>query len=55
MRQHLPRGRWTRELLESLSWRELVEIARYPYRGSKKRAKQRIHKLERVEAKEEIQ
>lgn len=54
MRRHLPKGRWTKELLDRLSWRELSEIARYPYRGSKARAKRRIHKLERVAADDEI-
>jgi hypothetical protein len=51
MKRHLPRGRWTRELLNSLPWRELAEISRYRYRGTKKWAKRRIHKMERQAAK----
>lgn len=51
MKRHLPKGRWTRDLLDSLPWRELSEIARYPWGGSKKRAKRRIHKIERAEGK----
>lgn len=54
MKRHLPKGRWTRELLEAMNWRELSAIARYPYGGSKARAKRRIHKLERARATEEL-
>jgi hypothetical protein len=54
VKRHLPRGSWTRELLESLPWRRLSEISRYPYQGSKKRAKRRIHKLERQSAKKDL-
>lgn len=53
MKRHLPRGRWTRELLEKLPWRELAEISRYRYRGTKKWAKRRIHKMERQQAKQD--
>jgi hypothetical protein len=38
-------------MLEKMSWTELSEISRYPYRGSKKRAQRRIHKMERQQAK----
>jgi hypothetical protein len=51
MKRHLPRGRWTQELLSKMSWRELSQISRYRYRRSKKSAKRRIHKIERQEAK----
>lgn len=53
MKRHLPQGRWTRERLAAMSWRELSAIARYPYRRSKARAKQRVHKLERAAARRE--
>lgn len=53
MKRHLPPGRWTRELVEALPWRQQAEISRYPFRGSKKRAKRRIHKLDRQAAKED--
>lgn len=53
MKRHLPRGRWTRERLADLPWRELAAIARYPYRRSKAAAKRRIHKLERAKARRE--
>jgi hypothetical protein len=53
MKRHLPRGRWTRELLDAMPWRELAEISRYRYRGTKKWAKRRIHKMERQQAKQE--
>lgn len=52
---HLPKGRWTRERLESLPWRQLAAIARYPYRRSKAAAKRRIHKLERRKAARDIE
>jgi len=54
MKRHLPRGRWTRETLAGLPWRELSAISRYPYRRSKVGAKARIHKLDRAAAKREI-
>lgn len=54
MKRHLPRGRWTRERLSGLPWRELSAISRYPYRRSKAAAKHRIHKLERAQARREI-
>lgn len=54
MKRHLPKGRWTREVLADLPWRQLSEISRYPYRHSKARAKARIHKLDRAGAKQEI-
>lgn len=54
MKRHLPRGRWTRDTLADLSWRQLAEISRYPYRRSKAAAKARIHKLERAEARRQI-
>ncbi len=50
MKRHLPRGRWDTELLSGLSWRELSEISRYPYRRSKAGAKRRIHRLDRRQA-----
>lgn len=53
MKNHLPKGRWTRELLAALPWRELSEISRYRYRRSKKLAKRRIHKLERAQGRQE--
>jgi hypothetical protein len=53
VRRHLPRGRWTQEVLEVLPWRELTEISRYRYQGTKKWAKRRIHKIERQQDKEE--
>lgn len=55
MKRHLPKGRWSRETLSGLPWRELTAISRYPYRHSKARAKARIHKLERAAAKREIE
>lgn len=54
MKRHLPKGRWSRDALAGLPWRELAEIARYPWRGSKKRAKRRIHKLDRAQAAREL-
>lgn len=54
MKRHLPKGRWTRELLDGMPWRQLAEIARYPYRRSKAGAKKRIHKIERAQARKEI-
>jgi hypothetical protein len=54
MKRHLPKGRWTQELLSAMPWRELAAIARYPYRRSKRHAKRRIHKIERVQARKEI-
>lgn len=54
MKRHLPRGRWTAELLSGLPWKILSEIARYPHRGSKKGAKKRIHKLERAKARTDV-
>lgn len=54
MKRHLPRGRWTRDALAGLPWRQLAAISRYPYRNSKKRAKKRIHKLERAAARKEL-
>lgn len=38
-------------MLLRMSWKQRSEIARYFYRRSKKRAKRRIHKIERSEAK----
>lgn len=55
MKRHLPRGRWTAETLAGLPWRQLSQIARYPYRHSKKAAKRRIHKLERTAARKELE
>lgn len=54
MKRHLPRGRWTRETLDGLPWKQLSAISRYRYRRSKALAKRRIHKLERADAKKEI-
>lgn len=53
MKRHLPKGRWTRAMLDAMSWRERSEISRYPYRGTKKWAKRRIHKIERQQSKKE--
>lgn len=54
MKRHLPKGRWSRDTLANLPWRELSAISRYPYRRSKAGAKRRIHKLERAAADREI-
>ncbi len=51
MKRHLPRGRWSRAILEAMPWRERSEISRYKYCGTKKWAKRRIHKIERQLAK----
>lgn len=51
MKKHLPKGRWTRAMLDKMPWRERSEISRYKYRGTKKFAQRRIHKMERQEAK----
>ncbi len=54
MYKHLPKGKWTKELLANMSWKELSSISRYVYKKSKKRAKKRIHKLERAKFKKEL-
>ena len=41
-------------MLTDMPWRQLSEIARYPYRGTKKRAQRRIHKIERQQAKQNL-
>lgn len=41
------------EMLGAMPWRERSEISRYKYRGTKKWAKRRIHKIERQQAKRE--
>ena len=40
-------------MLERMPWHERTEISRYKYRGTKKWAKRRIHKLERAQARRE--
>jgi hypothetical protein len=54
MKRHLPRGRWTEAMLETMPWGERWEISRYRYGGTKKWAKRRIHKIERQQAKGQV-